>query len=64
MKLYWTTIGELLKSSPQIFTHNLKGEGMFISAPGTMIWRTKEEAIQGIEEAKKVIEEKGANYQC
>lgn len=56
MKIYWTTIGEMAKSSPEIFTFNLKSEGMFIGAPGTVIFRTKEEALTAIDKAKAELQ--------
>lgn len=55
MRLYWTTTSELVKSSPEIFAYNLKAEGMFIGAPGTLIFRTKREAQEAIEKAKAEI---------
>lgn len=55
MKLYWTTTMELVKSNPTIFPYNLKAEGMFISAPGTMIFRTRQEAEEVIRKAKAEI---------
>lgn len=57
MRLYWTTTSELCKTNPEIFCHNLKKEGMFIGAPGTIIFRTKQEALDGIVNAKAWIAE-------
>lgn len=56
MKLFWTTTSELAKANPEIFVHNLKSEGMFIGVPGTLIFRTKQEALDGIKAAKEWIE--------
>ena len=58
MKLFWTTTGELIKSNPEIFVHNLKSEGMFIGVPGTLIFRTRDEALEGIRKAKAAVENK------
>lgn len=55
MKVYWTTTGELAKSSPEIFCYNIKEKGMFIGVPGTLIFRTRQEAEKVISEAKKLI---------
>jgi len=55
MKLYWTTTTEISKTNPNIFCHNLKAEGMFIGAPGTLIFRTKQEALNAIQKAKEEI---------
>ena len=52
MVIWWTTTGELATGSPKIYKHNIKKEGMFISCPGTLIFRTKAEALQGVEEAR------------
>lgn len=57
MRLYWTTTGELARTNPEIFVHNLKSEGMFIGTPGTLIFRSKKEALEGIEKAKKWLQE-------
>lgn len=55
MKIYWTTMGEISRLSPEIFSFNLKADGMFIGAPGTLIFRTREEAQAAIEKAKAAI---------
>lgn len=55
MKIYWTTTGELVKANPTIFPFNLKAEGMFISAPGTMIFRSRQEAEEVIRRARAEI---------
>lgn len=57
MKLYWTTTAELAKSSPEIFSYNLKADGMFIGAPGTLIFRTRKEAQTAVDRAKKWLEQ-------
>lgn len=64
MRIYWTTTTELCKADPQIFCHNLKKEGMFISTPGTMIFRTKKEALDNIAQAKKWLEEQQEGQRC
>lgn len=56
MRLYWTTTTEIIKANPNIFCHNLKAEGMFIGAPGTLIFRTRQEALDAIAKAKQEIE--------
>lgn len=57
MVLYWTTTQELAKLQPKIFSFNLKKEGMFIGAPGTIIFRTKKEAQAAIDKAHELIEQ-------
>lgn len=57
MRLYWTTTTELTKLQPKVFTFDLKKEGMFIGVPGTLIFRTRGEAQQAIENAKKLLQE-------
>lgn len=58
MKIYWTTTGELAKINPEIFSFNLKAEGMFIGVPGTLIFRTKKEAQTAIDNAKEMMTKK------
>lgn len=55
MRIYWTTTTELAKANPSIFGFNLKAEGMFIGAPGTLIFRTRQEALDAIKKAKEAI---------
>lgn len=55
MRIYWTTTRELTKIHPLIFPYNLKSEGMFIAAPGTMIFRSRQEAEDGIRKAQEEI---------
>lgn len=55
MRIYWTTTTEMVKAKPQIFAFNLKKQGMFIGAPGTIIFRTKSEALEAIQKAKDAI---------
>lgn len=57
MRIYWTTTTEMVKAKPQIFAFNLKKEVMFIGAPGTIIFRTKSEALEAIAKAKAAIEQ-------
>ena len=57
MRLYWTTTGELAKSNPEIFKHDLKSDGMYIGVPGTLIFRTKQEALKAVDSAKAWIKE-------
>jgi len=56
MRIYWTTTTEMIKNSPEIFVFNLKEQGMFIGVPGTLIFRTRQEAIDAISQAKEQIE--------
>lgn len=56
MRIYWTTTTELAKEEPQIFSYNLKAQGMFIGVPGTLIFRTRREAEQSVKAAKAAIE--------
>lgn len=58
MKIYWTTIQEMQKFNPEIFCFNLKEKGMFISAPGTLIFRSRQEAEKNIKEAQEAVEKK------
>lgn len=53
MVVWWITTGELATANPQIHKHNIKKDGMFIACPGTLIFRTKAEALEGIEKARE-----------
>lgn len=53
MKIFWSTVEEFSKIKPRIFEHNLKADGMFITAPGTLIFRTRNDALRAVEEFKK-----------
>lgn len=53
MILWWITTGEMLSPSAEPHKHNLKREGMFIGCPGTLIFRTKQEALDGIANARE-----------
>ena len=52
MLIWWITTQEMLKANAEPHKHNLKKEGMFIGCPGTVIFRTKQEALDGIANAK------------
>ena len=51
MRLYFVRSQELIKSSPAIDCLNLKADGIIINAPGTIIFRTREEAQAAIDAA-------------
>ena len=53
MNVWWITTGELATANPQVHKHNIKKDGMFISCPGTLIFRTKQEALDGIKKAQE-----------
>lgn len=57
MKLYWTTTTEMAKEEPEIFVFNMKAEGMFIGVPGTLIFRSRQEAERAVRAAKAAIEQ-------
>lgn len=59
MRLYWTTTLEMAKTNPEIFCHNLKSEGFYIGCPGTIIFRSRQEALDTIEKVKAMAAEKG-----
>ena len=55
MILWWITTGEMVNPNAEPHKHNLKKEGMFIGCPGTLIFRTKQEALDGIAKAREYV---------
>lgn len=55
MKLYAVDSRELHMHSPKIHTFNLKAEGMLLPKPGTLIFRTYQEAVDAIDHAHYLI---------
>ena len=49
MKLYIVQAQELSKQFPTIATFNLKSDGLYIGRPGTIIFRTHDEAQAAID---------------
>ena len=48
MKLYIVQAQELIKANPPIDVFNLKSDGLYVGAPGTIIFRSRQEAEEAI----------------
>ena len=48
MKLYIVQAQELIKANPPIDCFNLKSDGLYVGAPGTIIFRSRQEAEEAI----------------
>lgn len=48
MKLYIVQAQELIKANPPIDVFNLKSDGLYVGAPGTIIFRSRQEAEDAI----------------
>ena len=48
MKLYIVQAQELIKANPQIDCFNLKSDGLYVGAPGTIIFRSRQEAEEAL----------------
>lgn len=55
MKLYIVQAQELIKANPPIDVFNLKSDGLYVGAPGTIIFRTRQEAEEAIVRAHIAI---------
>lgn len=64
MKLYIVQAQELSKNSPEIATFNLKSDGLYVGRPGTIIFRTHDEAQAAIDRIHIAMAEEAARQRA